>query len=133
MKAKIKSENPYVYLENAKEILREKAKKDGEFYTYPKYVKAAGHIAWTGVLLALDYLMKKYNYKVKGRKDIDDYRDFIAKRNRKMLNYLNSAYEYLHLFMGYDGSLDVVTSKHGLEMAYKIIDWVAQQVDFEKE
>ncbi|GAB4449797.1 MAG: hypothetical protein OHK0036_07270 [Bacteroidia bacterium] len=133
MKTKKKTENPYVYLENAKEILREKAKKDGEFYTYPKYVKMAGHTAWVGVLLALDYLMKKYNYKVKGRKDIDDYRDFIAKRNRKMLNYLNSAYEVLHLFMGYDGELSAKICQTGMGYAKVILDWAAQQVDFEKE
>jgi len=50
-----------------------------------------------------------------------------------MLNYFNSAYEYLHLFMGYDGNLDVITSKHGLELAQKLIDWVNTQVEFNKE
>ena len=127
---KEKIENPYTYLENAKEILRNKAKKDGEFYTYKKYVKLAGHTGWTGVLLALDYLMEKHNVKIKGRKDINDYRTFVAQRNRKMLNYLNSAYEYLHLFMGYDGDLHINTSQTGLELAKKIIDWVATQVEF---
>jgi hypothetical protein len=133
MKKQDKPENPYTYLANAREILKERAKKDGEFYTYRKYVKMAGHTAWTGVLLALDYLMKKYDYKVKGRKDVDDYRNFIAQRNRKILNYFNSAYEYLHLFMGYDGDLHINTSHTGLELAEKIINWVATQVEFEKD
>ncbi|GAB4206244.1 MAG: hypothetical protein Fur0023_15970 [Bacteroidia bacterium] len=96
-------------------------------------MKIAGHAAWTGVLLALDYLMKKHNVTIKGRKDVDDYRKFIAQHNKKMLNYFNSAYEYLHLLMGYDGNLEVFTSKHGLELAEKIINWVAQQVSFETE
>ncbi len=133
MKKQNKPENPYTYLANAREILKERAKKDGEFYTYKKYVKIAGHAGWAGVLLALDYLMKKYDYKVKGRKDVDDYRNFIAQRNRKILNYFNSAYEYLHLFMGYDGDLHINTSHTGLELAEKIINWVATQVEFEKD
>ncbi|MCX7728356.1 MAG: DUF5618 family protein [Bacteroidia bacterium] len=131
---KKKIENPYVYLKNAQDILREKAKKDGEFYTYPKYVKMAGHTAWAGVLLALDYLFKKHDVKVKGRKDVDDYRHFIAKKDRKILNYFNSAYETLHLVMGYDGELSVKISKTGLDYAKIILDWVAKQgIDFEKE
>jgi len=130
---KEKIENPYNYLENAREILKEKAKKNGEFYTYRKYVKMAGHTAWAGVLLALDHLMDKYQFKIKGRKDVNDYRTFIASVNKKMLNYFNSAYEYLHLFMGYDGNLDAITSKHGLDLAQKLIDWVNIQVEFNKE
>ncbi|GAB4205207.1 MAG: hypothetical protein Fur0023_13830 [Bacteroidia bacterium] len=133
MKKTNKSENPYTYLNNAKEILKDKAKKDGEFYTSRKYVKIAGHAAWTGVLLALDYLMKKHNVTIKGRKDVDDYRKFIAQHNRKMLNYFNSAYEVLHLLMGYDGELSVKINQTGMEFAEKIINWVAQQVDLETE
>jgi hypothetical protein len=130
---KEKIENPYNYLENARDILKEKAKKNGEFYTYRKYVKMAGHTAWAGVLLALDHLMDKYQFKIKGRKDVNDYRTFIASVNKKMLNYFNSSYEYLHLFMGYDGNLDIITSKHGLDLAQKLIDWVNTQVEFNKE
>ena len=126
-------ENPYNYLENAREILKEKAKKNGEFYTYRKYVKLAGHAAWTGVLLALDHLMGKYQFKIKGRKDVNDYRTFIASVNKKMLNYFNSAYEILHLLMGYDGNLYVPVSKNGLDLAQKLIDWVNTQVEFNKE
>lgn len=130
---KKKSENPYTRLENAKSILKEKAIKEGEFYTYPKYVKMAGHTAWGGVLLALDYLMKKYGIMKKGRKKVEDYQDFLSQRNRKMLNYFNSAYDHLHLLMGYDGELLVKTNQTGLELASKIIDWAAKQVEFEKE
>jgi len=55
---KEKIENPYNYLENAREILKEKAKKNGEFYTYRKYVKLAGHAAWAGVLLNIKVQIK---------------------------------------------------------------------------
>jgi len=127
MKTKNK-ENPWVYISNAKETLKNKAIKHGEFYTHPKYVKTAGHQAWTGVLLALDELMKHKGIKIKGRKDIDDYRNFVAKENRKILDYLNSAYNFLHLFMGYDGELKVSISNEGLQLAEKIIQWVEKQL-----
>ncbi|MEO0144432.1 MAG: hypothetical protein ABIL45_05790 [candidate division WOR-3 bacterium] len=35
--------------------------------------------------------------------------------------------------MGYDGNLHVNISKTGLELAKKIIDWVAKQVEFIEE
>jgi len=56
------------YLDNAKEILREKALKDDGYYQDFKYVKMAGHTAYTGILLALDFYPGK---KGKGRKDVD--------------------------------------------------------------
>ena len=34
------------YLQNAREILSEKAGKDGDYYTDRKYVKMAGYTAW---------------------------------------------------------------------------------------
>ena len=40
------------YIDNAKEILREKAKKEDGLYQDKKYVKMAGHTAYSGVLLA---------------------------------------------------------------------------------
>ncbi|MEW6774278.1 MAG: DUF5618 family protein [Bacteroidota bacterium] len=127
MKTKHK-ENPWVYIQNARETLKTKAGKHGEFYSSKKYVRTAGHQAWMGVLTALDELMKYKGYKVKGRKDIDDYRDFIAKQNWKILDYLNSAYNHLHLYMGYDGELKVNISKEGIELAEKIIEWVEKQL-----
>ncbi|GAB4204097.1 MAG: hypothetical protein Fur0023_11590 [Bacteroidia bacterium] len=128
MKTKKQKENPWQYIDNARQTLKTKAIKHGEFYTYPKYVKTAGHQAWTGVLLALDELMKYKGVFIKGRKDIDDYRNFVSKQNRKILDYLNSAYNYLHLLMGYDGDLDTNTAKRGLELAENIIHWVEKQL-----
>jgi hypothetical protein len=42
------------YLGNAKEILREKALKDDGYCQDSKYVKMAGHTAYTGILIAFD-------------------------------------------------------------------------------
>lgn len=125
-------ENPYNYLANAKEILKQKAKKDGEFYTYPKYVKMAGHTAYTGVLLALDRLMEQQNIQIKHRKDIKDYIEFVRKHDRKILNYLISGYDYLNLCMGYDGDLSARTSNTGLDYAKIIIDWAMNQLNSKK-
>ena len=54
------------YIENAKIILSEKAKKEDGRYQDKKYIKMAGHTAYTGVLVALDTLLsdkKKKNQK----------------------------------------------------------------------
>jgi len=45
------------YLQNARQILSEKAEKDGDYYNDPKYVKMAGDTAWKGVLVALDAVL----------------------------------------------------------------------------
>ncbi|GAB4204082.1 MAG: hypothetical protein Fur0023_11560 [Bacteroidia bacterium] len=128
MKLKIKYDNPWQYIQNAKDLLKNYAIKEGEFYTRPKYVKTAGHVAYSGVLLALDELMEHNGVKIKHRKDANDYRNFLSKKNNKILFYFNEAYNYLHLFMGYDGSLSIKTSKTGLEYAEKIIEWVEKQL-----
>ena len=109
------------YLDNAKEILREKAQKEDGYYKDKKYVKMAGNTAYNGILEALDGL---FGIKKKGRKSVDWYQEELAKVDKKMLNTFNSSYEILHLLMGYDGSLNVKSSLIGLEEAEKIIKWV---------
>lgn len=118
----------YRHLENAREILKEKGKKEDGFYTDEKYVSIAGHAAYRGVLLALNELMKQQGFTKRTRKHVDDYRDFVAKMDRKMLNYFNTAYNILHLDMGYDGigKYDIV--KIGLNCAEQIIDWVDKKL-----
>jgi hypothetical protein len=56
--------------------------------------------------------------KRKGRKSIEYYRDNIGRLDRKMLSYLNSAYEVLHLSGYYDGILSVPVIKSGFDVAY---------------
>ena len=53
------------YIQNARQLLSEKAGKDGEHYTDRKYVKLAGHAAWCGILVAFNIIYKKnkkWNY-----------------------------------------------------------------------
>ncbi len=126
----------YRYLDNAKEILRTKAKKDGKFYDDAKYVRMACNTAYSGLLVALnDYFTQKgIKYpKPKGKRtqsiNVDFYKQNLAKINKTKLKEFNEAYNFLHLFGGYDGSLAVITSKTGLEFAKSIIDWIDKQMN----
>lgn len=109
------------YLSNAKEILREKARKEDGYYQDSKYVKMAGHTAYAGVLIALDELFGK---KTKGRKDVDWYKNHLAKSDKKILNAFLSAYELLHLSMAYDGIQDAEVAQTAFNRAESIINWV---------
>jgi len=112
------------YMENAKEYLKN-AKKEGYFYNDKKYVKTACGTAYSGLLVALDcYLMLKGISKPtkKQRKSIEYYQSNITKIDKKMLNYLNNAYDILHLWGYYDGIGDAVVVKRGFDNAYKIIE-----------
>ena len=112
------------YINNAKECLV-KADKDGKFYNDRKYVKMACGTAYSGVLVALDaYLTLKGIEKPKGkaRKSIEYYQSAITNIDKKMLNYLNSAYQILHLSGYYDGLQNVAVVKEGFDLANKIIE-----------
>ena len=109
------------YLDNAKEILREKAKKEDGFYQDKKYVKLAGHAAYTGVLVALDSLLGK---KTKGRKSVEWYQNELSKVDKKALTTFNDAYDTLHLAMSYDGNRSADVSKTGIKLAESLINWV---------
>ncbi|MCO5254193.1 MAG: DUF5618 family protein [Bacteroidetes bacterium] len=114
------------YIENAREILKDKAKKQGRFYNDPKYVKMAGNTAWNGVLVALDAIVPPKPKKQ--RMDIDWYKEYLAKHNKTVLKEFVSGYNHLHLLMGYDGELGYPTAQLGLEYAENIIEWVAKRV-----
>ena len=112
------------YMDNAKEYLKN-AKKDGNYYNDKKYVKTACGVAYNGLLIALDgFLILKGMDKPKGklRKSIEYYQSTITKIDKKMLNYLNSAYEILHLWGYYDGIESVIVVQEGFDNAYKIIE-----------
>jgi hypothetical protein len=111
------------YMDNAKEYLKN-AQKDGEYYHDTKYVKTACGTAYSGVLVALDGYLKLKDIQPKGktRKSIEYYQSNITKIDKKMLDYLNSAYEVLHLWGYYDGITKVDILKSGFVEAYKIID-----------
>ena len=81
----------------------------------------ACHTAWCGVLVAMD---TKLPPQPKGtRKTVDTYKKFLATRNRKTLTEFVSAYNYLHLYCGYDGELNKNAAQTGLKLAENIIDW----------
>ena len=110
------------YMDNAKEVLK-KANKMDLFFEDPKYVKMACGTAYNAVLLALDgYFKLKGIPSKKGRKDITYYQSNVGKLDKKMLDYLNEAYQMLHLVGYYDGSKNVKAIMSGFEFAYLIID-----------
>jgi hypothetical protein len=109
------------YLDNAREILREKARKEDGYYQDSKYVKMAGHTAYAGILVALDGLLGK---KSKGRKDVEWYKQQLAKLDKKLLNSFVGAYDTLHLSMSYDGNPLASVANAGLQEAEHIINWV---------
>jgi hypothetical protein len=112
------------YMDNATETLK-KANKQGSFYSDKKYVRTACGTAYNGVLIALDtYLMLHGIEKTKGRKSIEYYCQNLGKFDKKLLKYVNGAYEALHLSGYYDGTLLVQVIKTGFDMAYKIIDTI---------
>jgi len=110
------------YMDNAKETLK-KAGKEDRFYKDSKYVKTACGIAYNGVLIALNgYFILKEVPKKKGRKDIDFYKSSVSKIDKKLLEYVNEAYEILHLFGYYDGTKNVKVVTEGFDLAYAIIE-----------
>jgi len=121
------------YLQNAKQILSEKAVKDGNYYDDPKYVKMAGNTAWNGVLVALDGVLNvKGNLKSGQRPEFQDYQNAVAKRDKKMTKPLLYAYESLHKVLGYDGNLRYVYVQDGLKQGKEIIAWAEQHYNREK-
>lgn len=109
------------YLKNARALLSEKARKEDGYYQDAKYVKLAGHAAYSGVLVALDAYLGK---KTKGRKDVDWYKERISGLDKKLLNTFISVYGTLHLSMSYDGNPNAKVARAGLEDADFIIGWV---------
>ena len=109
------------YIENAKEILRENAQKEDGYYKDKKYVKMAGHTAYTGVLVALDGY---FGLKKKGRKSVEWYKEELGKVDRKIAFAFSTAYSLLHLEMGYDGTPSAKVALLGFEEAETILNWV---------
>lgn len=109
------------YIDNAREILRDKARKEDGYYQDAEYVKMAGNTAYSGILVALDYLLAP---KKKGRKDVTWYKEQLASLDKKVLGAFVSAYDTLHLSLGYDGNPSAEVAQAGLKDAETIISWV---------
>ena len=110
------------YVENAKDLLKEHGQLDYEnrFYGDRKYVRMAGNTLWNGMLLILKaaFQIKKN----KGRLSIEDFRTIINKRDGKLMTLVNTAYDIMHLSMGYDGILNKDVCQAGFRIAEEIID-----------
>jgi hypothetical protein len=114
------------YIDNAKDILKEKAKKEDGLYQDKKYVRMAGHTAYLGVLVALDGLLGS---KKKGRKSVEWYQKELSKVDKKMTGLFDAVYDTLHLSMSYDGNPDADVAQSGLKRAIQIIDWVDTRLE----
>ena len=117
------------YLDNAKQILSEKAGKEGNYYQDSKYVRMAGNTAWNGVLIALDGVLDvRKNLKSRQRPDIKDYQEAIAKKDSKMTKPFQEAYEILHLSLGYDGVTYRKVVQSGMDHAKMILAWAEKKL-----
>lgn len=92
------------YVDNASKTLRENGELDVELNRYndEKYVRAAGNYLWLGVLMAIDAVFHVRKDR-RTRVDINDYRECVGKRDRKLLALMNDGYDVMHLYMNYDG------------------------------
>ncbi len=113
------------YIDNAKEILSEKAGElDNKRYADKKYVRMAGNTAYNGVLEALDIIVPPLPKNK--RKSAEYYQVQLAQKDKKLLSLYNEAYYILHLSMGYDGLLTKAVSKAGIGVAEEIIQRVTK-------
>ncbi len=117
------------YMDNARQILSEKAGKQGDLYTDPKYIKMAGHTAWVGVLIALDAALHvREKSKKNQRADIKDYFDAASKIDKSLNNRIIVAYDSLHKALGYDGNLSYPIVQDSLKRGDYIIDWCEKKI-----
>jgi hypothetical protein len=115
------------YLENAKDILREKAGKDDGHYKDKKYVRMAGNTAYNGILEALDNIVPLLPKRK--RKSVEYYQQYLAKKDKKLLQLYTDAYDILHLYMGYDGILNANIAKEGITVAEQLIERIEKTLE----
>ena len=114
------------HIDNAKDFLRNQAKKEDGLYRDKKYVKIAGHTAYTGILLALDELLGEKKKKTK--KSAEWYQKELSGLDKRVTSDFATAYQLLHLDMGYEGARSAAIAKLGMEKAEKIISWVENRL-----
>ena len=110
-------------MENAQTVLKEHGKLnvEGRRYEDEKYVRAAGNYLWLGVLMALDAVFHVREDR-RTRVDIKAYTEAVGKRDRKLLDWVNTGYNIMHLSMNYDGIQLKSTCDDGFRVANHIID-----------
>jgi hypothetical protein len=115
------------YIDNAKGFLKNNARKEDGLYRDKKYVKIAGHAAYTGILVALDELLGEK--KKKTPKSVEWYQKELSGLDKKVTSDFAAAYQILHLDMGYEGTRSADIARLGLEKAEKIIGWVENRLN----
>lgn len=111
------------YVDNARKTLKENGEYDAELNRYndEKYVRAAGNYLWLGVLMALDAVFHVRTDR-RTRVDINDYREAVGKRDRKLLALMNDGYITMHLNMNYDGNPAKGVCDEGFRLANSIVN-----------
>ena len=113
------------YLDNAKEILREKAGKKDGLYADVKYVKMASGTAYSAALLILDeFLKQKEGDKFVKPKSIEDYTNRVRKYDKKLLRLLVNVYDELHIIGYYHGTKSVDTIQKGLTNVTQMLSYI---------
>jgi hypothetical protein len=125
------------YMANAEKTLA-RAGRDGSLYLDQKYIRTACGTAYNGVLIALEAWLKvkgidlpkndpasdtgkKRRMGPKPRRSIGLYRGHVARLDGKMLSYLDTVYNVLHLDGYYDGIKGAKTIDSGFDIAHEII------------
>jgi hypothetical protein len=113
------------YLDNAREILTNKAGKEDGLYSDVKYVKMAAGTAYAGALLILDeFLKQKEGTKFSKPKSIEDYTNRVRKYDKKLLRLLVNVYDELHLAGYYHGTKSVDTIQTGLNNVTQMLGYI---------
>lgn len=113
------------YLENAREILSNKAGKEDGLYKDVKYVKMAAGTAYSAALLILDeYLRQKEGLKFMKPMSIEDYTARIRKYDKKLLKLLLEVYGELHILGYYHGTPSVDIIQKGLKNVTHMLTYI---------
>lgn len=113
------------YLQNAREILREKAGKKDGLYADVKYVKMVAGTAYSAALLILDeYLKQKEGDKFTKPKSIEDYTSRVRKYDKKLLRLLVNVYDELHIIGYYHGTKSIDTIQAGLNNVTQMLTYI---------
>ena len=115
------------HIDNAKDFLSNNARKQDGLYQDKKYVKIAGHTAYTGILLVLNELLGEKNRKTP--KSAEWYQYELSCVDKSLLSNFTTAYQLLHIDMGYQGTRSAKIAALGLDTAEKIINWVETRLE----
>ena len=113
------------YLQNARDILHEKAGKKDGLYADVKYVKMASGTAYSAALLILDeYLKQKEGDKFVKPKSIEDYTNRVRKYDKKLLRLLVNVYDELHIVGYYHGTKSADIIQTGLGNVTQMLSYI---------